>query len=67
MSCVEKLVKIPSAGFELAGLLHLPVNVPKPRPVLFLHGFTGVKSKAGHLFTDMARTICSAGYALSTE
>ncbi|MCX8183713.1 MAG: alpha/beta fold hydrolase, partial [Crenarchaeota archaeon] len=44
-------------------MLHLPVNVSKPKPVLFLHGFTGSKTEAGRLFTDMARVLCSAGYA----
>jgi len=61
--CKEDFVKVPSAGFELAGVLHLPAGVAKPKPVLFLHGFTGNKVEAGRLYTDMARVLCAAGYA----
>ncbi|MEM2617761.1 MAG: alpha/beta fold hydrolase, partial [Thermofilaceae archaeon] len=60
----EKLVWVPSAGFNLAGVLHLPSSVEKPKPVLLLHGFTGFKSEAGRLYTDLARVLCSAGYAV---
>lgn len=63
MSCREEFVKIPSAGFELAGVLHLPIGATKPKPVLFLHGFTGNKVEAGRIYTDMARVLCAAGYA----
>ncbi|MEM3982739.1 MAG: alpha/beta fold hydrolase [Thermofilum sp.] len=60
----EKLVWVPSAGFNLAGVLHLPSGIEKPKPVLLLHGFTGNKSEAGRLYTDLARVLCSAGYAV---
>lgn len=59
----EEFVKVPSAGFELAGILHLPAGVSKPKPVLFLHGFTGNRSEAGRLYTDMARVLCANGFA----
>lgn len=63
MECQEKPVLIPSHGYELTGVLHLPAGVPRPRPVLFLHGFTGNKSESGRLYTDMARHLCSNNYA----
>jgi len=61
--CKEDFVRVPSAGFELAGVLHLPAGAAKPKPVLFFHGFTGNKAEAGRLYTDMARVLCAAGYA----
>lgn len=61
--CKEEFVKVPSAGFELAGVLHTPAGAAKPKPILFLHGFTGNKVEAGRLYTDMARFFCAAGYA----
>lgn len=64
MGCSEELVWVPSAGLNLAGVLHLPASVPRPRPVLLLHGFTGSKIEAGRLFVDMARELCRAGYAV---
>ena len=60
----EELVWVPSAGLKLAGVLHLPSTTAKPKPVLLLHGFTGNKSEAGRLYTDLARVLCSAGYAV---
>jgi len=63
MNCREEFVRIPSAGLELAGALHLPIGATKPKPVLFLHGFTGNKIEAGRMYTDMARVLCAAGYA----
>ncbi|MCS7104788.1 MAG: alpha/beta fold hydrolase [Thermofilaceae archaeon] len=59
----EEFVRIPSAGLHLAGVLHVPLGVVRPKPVLFLHGFTGNKSEAGRLYTDMARFLCASGYA----
>ncbi|MCS7104844.1 MAG: alpha/beta fold hydrolase [Thermofilaceae archaeon] len=61
---LEELVWVPSSDLRLAGVLHLPDKAPKPKPVLLLHGFTGNKSEAGRLYTDMARVLCSAGYAV---
>jgi predicted alpha/beta-fold hydrolase len=63
MNCREEFVRIPSAGLELAGVLHLPIGATKPKPVLFLHGFTGNKIEAGRMYTDMVRVLCAAGYA----
>lgn len=42
----------------------MPAEATKSKPVLLLHGFTGNKSEAGRLFTDLARALCSAGYAV---
>lgn len=64
VSHLEELVWVPSSDLRLAGVLHHPENAPKPKPVLLLHGFTGNKSEAGRLYTDMARVLCSAGYAV---
>lgn len=64
MNSSEELVWVPSAGLHLAGVLHLPPGVLRPKPVLLLHGFTGNKSEATRLYTDLARVLCSAGYAV---
>lgn len=64
MNCIEELVWVPSAGYKLAGVLHLPAAIERPKPVILLHGFTGWKSEAGRLYTDLARVLCGAGYAV---
>lgn len=64
MDCTEELVWVPSAGLKLAGVLHTPAGNFKPKPVMLLHGFTGNKSEAGRLFVDLARALCSIGYAV---
>jgi len=63
VSCSEEPVLLPSAGFKLAGVLHRPQGAARPKPVLLLHGFTGNKTEAGRLFTDLARFLCANGYA----
>jgi len=63
VSCAEEFVWVPSAGVKLAGVLHLPPS-GRARPVILLHGFTGSKSEAGRLYTDLARVLCGAGYAV---
>ncbi|RLF04701.1 MAG: hypothetical protein DRK00_06140 [Thermoprotei archaeon] len=61
--CGEEPTCVPSAGYLLPAILHVPLDVERPKPVLFLHGFTGNKCEAGRLFVDMARAVCVEGYA----
>lgn len=61
--CGEELTCVPSTGYLLPAILHVPLDVDRPRPVLFLHGFTGNKCEAGRLFVDMARAVCADGFA----
>jgi len=61
--CGEEPACVPSAGYLLPAILHVPLDVERPKPVLFLHGFTGNKCEAGRLFVDMARAVCAEGYA----
>jgi len=55
-------VEVPSEGYGLPGILHIPEGRARSPGVLFLHGFTGNKSEAGRLYVDMARELCRMGY-----
>ncbi len=62
MSCTEKPLTFPSAGYELSAYIHIP-SAGANAMALFLHGFTGNKIEANRLFVDLARALCRAGIA----
>ena len=65
---VDKEVRIPSAGIELAGTLSLPVG-PGPHPaVVLIHGGNPDDRDGGHggfpMFKDLADHLAAAGIAV---
>jgi uncharacterized protein len=62
---METNVRFKSCGYNLSGVLHIPVKGELPYPVVVMfHGFTGNKSEGHFIFTKTARCLSDKGIAV---